>query len=129
METGLVYGLYDSGLNATADAVLGAVLIEALGLDPTALPLLLPHIATLKELLNPAHTVAEGFSQGLLGNYYFATGAISPVGTDLENLGATQPQESRFWELGYSGILAYRLLVSGEYIMPNRITLWCPLPW
>ena len=114
METGMVYGLLYGGIQRIPDVALAGALVEAFGLNPALFPALVPQMAVLKELLHPSMTRVQGFSQGQLGDFNAETGGVTPIGTDLVDISELQPEKSRFWELGYTGILGDRLLMSAD---------------
>ncbi len=114
LPTGTIYGLVYGGLAATPDDELALALITALDLDPALAPLLTSQIGTIKMLLHPDQTVVQGFSQGQLGLLNLTTQQIDPGPSDLQELRKLEPQKSRFWELGYTGILGDRVLLSAD---------------
>ena len=70
-------------------------------------------------LLHPDQTPVQGFSAGTLGLLNLSSLEIGPAPNDLTEVRRIEPQKSRFWELGYTGI------IGGERASLRRCVL-CP---
>ena len=108
ISTGVVYGLMYQGLIAIPDEELVLMLSNA-GLN---VPIQL--VAALKDAFNPAATVVEGFSPGVLGALNLSTLSIDLGVTDLQDVGPLQQTIAQAFEVGYKGILGDKVLFAAD---------------
>lgn len=108
ISTGVVYGLMYQGLVAIPDEDLALMLSNA-GLN---VPLQL--VAALKDAFNPATTVVEGFSPGVLGALNLSTLSIDLGVTDLQDVDPLQQTIAQAFEVGYKGILGDKVLFAAD---------------
>ncbi len=71
-------------------------------------------------LLHPDQTPVQGFSAGTLGLLNLSSLEIGPAPNDLTEVRRIEPQKSRFWELGYTGIIGGSVLLSGDVYYAQR---------
>ncbi|GAB5519447.1 MAG: hypothetical protein RhofKO_16980 [Rhodothermales bacterium] len=106
-----IYGSVYGGLAAIPNAQLTA-LLQAQGL-----PVNEQVTAGLVQLLNPAVTQVQGFSQGVLA-ILSTTGGAPTIVSDVSDIPALEQTTSTTFEVGYKGIINDKLLlaVDGYYV-------------
>ncbi|MCY4205830.1 MAG: TonB-dependent receptor [Bacteroidetes bacterium] len=123
IDTGIIYELIYEGLSAIPDAELVRLLASA------GLNIPVQFLSILKEALNPAMTVVQGFSPGVLGIPNLSTLMIelNPQLNHLQDLTPIQPAITQSWEIGYKGIIQERFLFSIDGYFEKRKNFLGPL--